>query len=270
MLLAKSGIDIFYIDESGRKGQLVFTSVTIPFLREEEPDWRFVWEDYLDKYRDFRRDLRSTHGVPVRKELHANKLARGKGRYGRGGTQLGANAGSGVYRWILQRLDHFLPPDSVITVVGSTKSKLYDAVGLEACLHALFQRMQRACEVNKTNGMTFFDEGHGEYVTAYRKARRYLPTGSMLGRWTPGKATKNKPMDLFIKDGNFKDSKYSLFIQAADLIAYAATMLLAGEQGTLTQWQKKTFLGDVYDDIPKAVLNLNANKKDPKRGIVRV
>ena len=270
MLLASRGADIFYIDESGRLGQFIITSVTIPLLRPETAGWRFVWEDYLDKYRDFRRDLKATHGCPIRKELHAVELASGRGNYGRGGSQLGSRAGSGVFRWILQRLDRFLPQASVITVVGNKTSTLYGAQGLDACLHALFQRMQKSCEANHTNGMTFFDQGHGEYLSAYRRARRYLPTGSALGTWTSGLFTKNKPMDRFIKDGNFKDSKFSLFIQAADLIAYAAMMLIAQETKTLTGWQQAASLGDAYDDIPRVVPNLKASGKDKKRGIVRV
>ncbi len=78
-------------------------------------------------------------------------------------------------------------------------------------------------------------------------------------------------MKSFFKDGNFKDAQYSLFIQAADLIAYACTMLRAKEMGTLTPWQHAAGLGDAYDDIPVAVLNLKAAQLagDP-RGIVRL
>ncbi|MBN1630399.1 MAG: DUF3800 domain-containing protein [Thermoleophilia bacterium] len=280
MFLAPGGIDVFYVDESGRHSQFVFTSVTIPLLREEpQPGflsrkrWRFVWDDHLDAYRQFRRLLRTTHGIPVRKELHAFKLAAGRGGYSPAGGGLGPTLGCAIYRWILQRLDQFLPPASVITVVGSQTSNLYGATGQDACLLALFQRMQRQCvdARRNTNGLTFFDQGHGEYLKAYRKARRYLPTGSAaVGGWSTG-LTKNLEMKNFFKDGNFKDSKFSLFVQAADLIAYAATMLLAKEAGTLTAWQKQGALGDAYDDIPPAVLNLSAAgvAKDP-RGLVRL
>ena len=152
MLLAPGGIDVFYIDESERTGVFVLTSVTVPLLREKESGWRFMWDDYLDKYKRFRADLRSTHGIGATKELHAQKLASGRGQYGRGNNQLGKRAGPGVYRWILQRLGGFLSPKSFITVVGKPTSFLYGSTGLDACLHALCQRMQRACEGNDTNG----------------------------------------------------------------------------------------------------------------------
>ena len=73
MLLAKNGIDVFYVDESERNGIFVITSVTVPLLREEDLGWRFVWNDYYEKYRDFRKDLRQTHGIPATKELHDPK-----------------------------------------------------------------------------------------------------------------------------------------------------------------------------------------------------
>lgn len=269
MLLAPNGIDVFYIDESGSADLFIVTSVTIPLLRPtDDGNWRFVWQEHLERYKEFRRELRDTHRIRVRKELHASKLASGRGSYLPKGRRFGKRAAAGVYRWILGRLDRFLPDNSVITVMADPGSSLYGATRLEACLHALFQRMQRACQANRTNAMTFFDEGHGENLAIYRKARVYLPTGSMLGGWAEGRS-RNMPMENFFKDGNFKDSKHSLFIQAADLIAYAAMLCRKGELGTLTPWQAHAGLGGAYDGIPESVLNLRASTHDPK-GIVRL
>lgn len=270
MLLQRNGIDVFYIDESGSRDLFIVTAVTVPLLRPtDDGRWRFVWEEYLDRYRDFRRDLRDVHKVSVRKELHASQLVSGRGAYLLNKQRLGRRAAAGIYRWILQRLDQFLPENSVITVTADPGSSLYGATRLEACLHALFQRMQRASQANRTNAMTFFDEGHAENLAIYRKARVYLPTGSMLGGWRSGSLSKNIPMENFFKDGNFKDSKHSLFIQAADLIAYAAMLLRKDERRTLTSWQAASNLGDAYDQIPQSVLNLRASTTDP-RGIVRL
>ncbi|MGH8542627.1 MAG: DUF3800 domain-containing protein [Gammaproteobacteria bacterium] len=268
MLMEPRGIDVFYVDESGDPNFFVHTSVTIPLLRAQEAGWAFVWEDWLNKYKIFRTDLRRMHGVSVRRELHAQVLASGGGRYGRSGQQLGKVAGCAVYRWILTQLDRFLPPASIITVTAKAGAALYGAKRLEASLHALFQRMERACVGNKTNALTFFDRGHDENLAIYRKARAYLPTGSMFGGWW-GAATKNLPMIHFFKDANFKDSKHSLFVQAADLVAYAALMRERKAVGTLTPWQAAAGLGDAYDDIPLAVLNRKAARLHPK-GIVQV
>ena len=82
MLLAQNGIDVFYIDESGSADLFVVTSISIPLLRPtEDGRWRFVWKEYLDRYSDFRTELRSTHKIPIRKELHTSKLLSGGGTY---------------------------------------------------------------------------------------------------------------------------------------------------------------------------------------------
>jgi hypothetical protein len=280
VFLSHNGVDVFYVDESGRHNQFVFTYVTIPLLRERTVSkvlrtkrWTFVWEDYLDAYRKFRRALRDTHGIPVRQDLHAFKLVAGRGRYGRRRGILGKRLGCETYRWMLQHLDMFLPPESIVTVVGTSADGFYGLRGPEACLFALFQRMQRQCRdpLRDTNGLTFFDQGHPEYIKAYRKARRHLPTGSILGRWSTGLSQANLKMDRFFKDGNFKDSKLSVFTQAADWVAYAATMYLAGEAGTLLGWQQRGGLGGAYSSIPRSVLNLRATAQRPHPlGIVQI
>jgi hypothetical protein len=120
MYLKPNGIDVFYVDESVDSQLFIVSAVTISLLRPEElGPYRFVWEDYFDLYTGFRSDLRKTHGIPVRKELHASKLASGRGAHGKNGHQLGSNAGAALFRWILQRLDRFLPPFSVITVTAN-------------------------------------------------------------------------------------------------------------------------------------------------------
>jgi hypothetical protein len=64
-------------------------------------------------------------------------------------------------------------------------------------------------------GLVFFDEGHGEYRTLYRRARVFLSTGSERGDWGAGKGTKNLPLPLdnFTKDANTKESEHCFFIQ---------------------------------------------------------
>ena len=108
MMLAPGGIDVFYIDESGDTDIFVITSVAVPLLREVEKRWTFVWDDYLRAYKEFRSELRTTHGVPARKELHASKLVSGRGQYRHGRYQFGKKPAAAVYRWILQHLDFLL------------------------------------------------------------------------------------------------------------------------------------------------------------------
>ena len=118
-------------------------------------------------------------------------------------------------------------------------------------------------------GLVFFDEGHGEYRTLYRRARAFLSTGSERGDWGAGKGTKNLPLDNFTKDANTKESEHCFFIQLADLLSHAAFLQVKAEQKALTPWQEHLAVATLYDAIPHLVLNTNAAQKDPQ-GIVRL
>lgn len=264
MQLGTGGLDVFYVDESADDDTYAMVAIAIPLLRDKGGKWEIVWDQYFEAARKFRRDLKQVHGVPTKKELHAVKLASGRGHYRHGKQQFLPRAAAEVYKWALAHLG-FLPEASVITVVADRGAMLYGASQLEASLHALFQRMQRATSGGSRNAITFFDEGHGEYRTIYRRARVYLPTGQKF----PPYDTVNIPMSSFIKDANFKDSKHSHFVQVADLIAYAALLLRRAETARLTAWQAAGDLGTAYDQIPVQVLNRRASAADA-RGIVRI
>jgi hypothetical protein len=113
--------------------------------------------------------------------------------------------------------------------------------------------------------MTFFDQAHPEYRRLYRRARLNLPTGSMLGM-----ATRNMPLDMFVKDANEKSSKDCLFTQAADLIAYSALAKVREERGLLADEHRALGLHELYDAIPSAILNKRATFVAPRDGIVRL
>ena len=118
--------------------------------------------------------------------------------------------------------------------------------------------------------MVFFDQGHPEYRKLYRHAQVYLGTGSRKGLWESGRATKNLPLDMFVKDGNEKNSSLCYFTQVADLIAYAAFLKRKNEEGELTDWQSENDLGSLYDEIPKTVLNTHVQRFGKNDAIVRL
>jgi hypothetical protein len=204
----------------------------------------------------------------MRKDLHSWKLVSGRGRFRKDGRALSKASGSALYLWLLKSIS-FLQPESIITAVGHGSPTLYGHQRQQALLYGLFQRMQRASVVNQRLGLTFFDEGHGEYRKLYRQARVFLPTGSGKGAWEDGSHSKNLPMANFFKDGNFKNSKHSLFVQIADLVSYAAFLRVKKKHATLTDWQVAFGLGDAYAALPEAVLNKHASRKDPdKKGLI--
>lgn len=268
MILPAGGMDVCYIDESVDPHLYVMSAVTVPFLRQVDGTWTIVWEDQFQKVREWRRLLRSAHGIPATKELHGSKMLSGRGRYLRGEHQLNPTAAASAYRFALSELG-FLPEAGIITVIGRPGRALYGHSRLEAVLVALLQRMRTAAEASRRVGMVFFDEGHGEYRKLYRKARAYLPTGSSRGDWGGGQLTRNLPLTNFTKDANFKESHHCYFTQLADLVSYAALLKFRGERGALTPKQQRQHAQDLYTAIPVRALNTRASRTDAL-GIVRL
>jgi hypothetical protein len=192
--------------------------------------------------------------------LHATKLVSGRGNFLYGSRQLKKENAAEVYRAILGSID-FIPPESIITIVGTRGPRMYGHERLERVMYALFQRMRRQCIGRNVNAMTFFDEGHPEYRALYRKAAVHLPTGSRFG------GERNLPLDMFVKDGNEKNSKHCLFTQIADLISYAALAKVRHERREMDAEQEAISLHTLHDGLPDRVKNLRAGGKD---GIVRI
>lgn len=266
MILPSNGLDIFYIDESHDNQVYVVTAVAIPFLRPVRGQWTIVWRDYFDDAKRWRQQINQHLQIPVEKELHGLKLASGRGNFFRGQHNFDRPRAAGVYRSVLRNLS-FLPDASVMSVAARRGGQfLYGNVRLEAAMHALFQRMRSQCLFNRVGAMTFFDQGHPEYRTLYRKAQVYLPTGSLYST-----QTRNDPLSMFFEDANEKDSKHCWFTQIADLIAYVAFLKVKDELGQLTPWQTAYNWGTAYSAIPQSVLNLNAQKYvTPRDAIVRL
>lgn len=269
MKLEPGGIDIWYIDESTDPDFFAMSAISVPFLRQHDGTWTLVWEDHFEGIRDWRRELRKQHGVPVAKELKGTKLVAGRGRYASGTHQLSPAAGVAAYRWALSNIG-FLQPDSIISVCGRKTSQLYGHSRLEAALYALLQRMRTAMDKTRRNAFVFFDEGHGEYRSLYRKARVFLHTGSNIGSWSGGKTVKNLPLEMFTKDANIKQSGHCFYTQLADLLSFGVLAKVRHENGKLPAPQIPLGTHSLYDSVPSVVLNLKAAAEDPLRGIKRL
>ena len=116
----------------------------------------------------------------------------------------------------------------------------------------------------------FFDEGHPEYRKLFRKAQKYLPTGSNKGAWMSGDTSKSLPLDMFVEDGNQKNSKYCQFTQLADLVAYSVFLKVKAERGDLEQWQRDVGAFKLYDRLPQNLLNKAVSNQGARDAIVRL
>lgn len=259
MLLRSGGLDIFYVDESNDKDLYVVTAVAVPFLRMMDGHWHIAWPDWLELAHQWKRRISSELKIPYNKELHGTKLVSGRGNYLYGKRQLPRAEAIAAYKSILSWID-FMPPASVMTVAGGRGEALYGHTRLERVMYALFQRMRSQADHRNVNAMTFFDQGHPEYRTLYRRARKNLPTGSAFSGWS-GAGSRNMPLDMFVKDANEKNSKFCLFTQTADLIAFAAMSKIRCERRLLEAGVNAAELGDIYDSVPPSLLNKKISSK---------
>lgn len=266
MLLKPGGIDIYYIDESHDSHRFVVAAVRIPFLRNIDGAWHIVWDSRLKLAKQWRKDIKANLFIPTTKELHGVKLASSRGNFLHGKHNFKPKQAHSAYSDILLNM-HMVPDGGIMCATAGRGKSLYGRDRLEAAMYALFQRMRRDCIANQANAFVFFDQGHPEYRKLYRMAQVYLPTGSALGGWPNGK-TANMALDMFVKDGNEKNSAQCYFTQCADLVAYAAFLKMKGEDGRLSQWQSTYNFDKLFSSIPLNKINL---KVSPSRdGIVRL
>jgi len=97
MQMLPGGIDVFYIDESHDQNTYVVTALAIPMVRFEESGWRIKWQDYFDATKIWRKNtVAGTLNIPMRKELHGNVLASGRGNFLHGKYNFNKAKASGV------------------------------------------------------------------------------------------------------------------------------------------------------------------------------
>lgn len=249
-----------YADESDDQQRFVLAfvrvptaSITLPASEWDAEALNNDWVGSFEKVRAWRKMLQEKHNIPVTKELKGSKLATGRNRYDGGKAPLYVIRAWNAYWDALQGLS-FLPDRSIFSVYATRGTALYGNRKLDAALYAAFQRIERQNKADRDRCIIFFDEGHGEYRTLYRKACVHLPTGSRLGGWSSG-PSKNIPMISTIEDANFKDSRTSHFIQIADMVAYATLLKARFECNALSEMQSRNKLHLMHDAIPRTVLN---------------
>ena len=261
MKLRSGGIDAFYIDESHDQRHYLVTSVRVPFLRNVDGTWNITWKAHFDGAKAWRKRLKTKLNIPVNKELHGNKLAAARGNFFKGKHNFSKPKAGAVYRECLSEID-FLPQHSIMSAVAPRGKFLFGRDRLNAAMMVLFQRIRRQCYADDRNGIIFFDSGHPEYRHLYRASCLHLMTGRKDGD------PVNLPLDMFVKDGNYKDSKHCFFTQTADMIAYAAFLKIKGENGNLTPTQQTYSHNNFYGALQGQLVNpLVSPQRD---GIVRL
>lgn len=206
-------MDLAYVDESGSAGYGSSLTFTLGCVVVQSERWPDVFDDFID----FRRFIRSRFGVPVRAEIKANYLLHNGGPFR--AHPLGENARFAIYRAHMRlmaklglRVFAVVVKKDDLTAAGVTTDPR--AIAWEY----LLQRLERMSTKGNTPVMLIHDEGEALLVRSYaRKARRAGTAGSALGT-----GMLRRPARLLVDDPVPRQSHQSYFLQAADLVAYAA------------------------------------------------
>jgi hypothetical protein len=205
---------IAYVDESGDTGLIQLggsLTYTLGCILIDADQWPRAFEEMLT----FRRRLKATFGVPVRAEIKANYLLRNRGAF----LQLGLGAGARyiIYRAHMQQLER-LHARAFAVVVDKRDSALSPASYFNLAWEGLLQRLERTSTREGATFIVVHDEGENRAVRRWvRKSRRYLTAGSAYGTGSLQFAAR-----LLVDDPVPRQSDASYFVQAADLVAYAA------------------------------------------------
>jgi hypothetical protein len=233
---------LVYVDESHDSQKFCLSAIII---RHRD------WKQCLDECKALRARLREDWGIRPHSEIHAYKLARGKGRRFQTRT-LSKWERSRVLVDILRAVAAL--PGVWILNVALDKSGRRDA-HLDAW-DRLFNRLERtarrwedseramrtalsnqiAKELPKPASeeavsrmkayaprfMVVADQGREHEITrALRRMHVHNPIPSKFGAWESGSSTKNIVVSRIVEDPIFRESHRSLFIQLADVVAYS-------------------------------------------------
>jgi hypothetical protein len=220
------------MDDSGERGTQLWAAVTV-----EDGAWLGV----LDAWTDYRRWLRDNFGLPIVKgrgrrvpvELHATDFATGAGDW----RHLHVNQAARLraFRVGLRLIGRHANVFAVAWVPSRKVSASYAPFHVSPavdCWRTVLERLA-TFSTNSAGGqrvLAFLDEGYGgQFTGVLRKMRRYHLVGSLYG------GALSAPAPMLVDDPVVRDSKHSVFIQMADLCAYAALreLLPVGSVGGL-------------------------------------
>jgi hypothetical protein len=206
-------VHLCYVDDSGDPSR----GILLTALLIRDSDWTQVLESWLDG----RREIHRHFGVPKLKELHANKLYKGRGRFCESPAEesrFGERARGAAARIVLSRLSKG-STFQLVTIGAPERSSTR--------MYARFVAwLEDWATLNDTQLLIFYDGQHGidESGSLGPKERHELWERAL--RSSAPYRDVHRSLDLarrrIVEDVIMQDSRYSQLIQAADLIAYGA------------------------------------------------
>lgn len=190
-----------YIDDSGDGAIACFSALIVPADQ---------WRSSLDHLLGVRRLMRVSDGIRVAVEMHATDWNGGKGAIAR--RPVSKERRAQLYNFFLSGIS-LIPGAQLINAAVPIKQK-------ERAFERLLNRIQSNMRTAGSETIIFCDQGKS-YDAMRRRLGIYNYIPSRQGVWSDGALARNIPIDRIIEDLVYRDSKSSIFIQAADACAYA-------------------------------------------------
>jgi hypothetical protein len=249
---------LLYADESGDTGLKASPSrfFCIVGLTVHESHWR----ESLRSLIEFKRSIRVDFAVPLRREIHASEFVRSPV------CNLPLHSRLEILKRFLEHLARM--PHLSATCVAIDKSQRQPPFDVfEFAWKLLFQRFEDTLAAGNfpgghanDRGTIFVDDTNGRKLT--RLVRSMAVFNYIRHDESYGEGTRNKPIDRIIEDPSLRSSATSLYIQAADVLAYFLTQYITPNRLIKRNVAEGWFLK------AEPILNKRASRKDPL-GVVR-
>ncbi|MCH8967746.1 MAG: DUF3800 domain-containing protein [Planctomycetes bacterium] len=217
---------LMYVDESGDVGMensptryFALTGLVVHELR---------WREYLNQLIDFRRRMHEHFGLRLREELHSSQLITRPGAL----TRIKRHDRLTIIRFFANELAS-MGDLNLINIVIDKQGKTTDCDVFEIAWRALIQRFENTLSHRNFSGPANPDD-RGVLLPDHTDDKRLVQLLRRMRHFNPvpnqpqhGMGYRNLTLTKIIEDPNFRDSRHSYFIQAADLAAYLLYQFVA-------------------------------------------
>jgi hypothetical protein len=245
---------LMYVDESGDTG-LSLKSPTRYFILSALVFHELRWNEMYDRQIQFRRWLKSQHGIALNEEIHATELMSARGIFKNIRPHARLNIMKNCLDWIGNQ-----PDLSILTVAIDKRATTGDVFDQSwERLIAEFETLVRNKKIPGPSnaderGIILPDNTNGKKLTAILWKMRGFNRNS-------ANATQIKPITI-VEDPFMKDSASSFFLQMVDVVAFFARQYF--EPNSLIKNQGG---GNYYGRLA-AVINQDVKSQHPLKIII--
>ncbi|MBN2610560.1 MAG: DUF3800 domain-containing protein [Bacteroidales bacterium] len=214
-----------YVDESGDSGTT--NSPTRYFILSGLVIHELNWRPLLDDLVEFRTNLRETHGLKLRDEIHCHQFINKPGEL----IRIKRNFRVDIIKKCLDWLNQHPEEIRNITICVDKNGKQNLDV-FELAWKALITRFENTIQHKNfpgpknqdDKGLILSDNTDVKKITKLlRRIRHYNPIPNLQSVF--GKGYRNMKIEYIIEDPILRDSKNSLLHQMVDVIAYSARQI---------------------------------------------